>query len=275
MDKKYSNWIKVYIIDVLPGLAVGLYILGYLYNSFYYEVIGINISQHISLGEMLIDIINPLFFISVLSVFIIMFYSWFHYHASLPVLKEIKEEQMNKLSDNEEKQTGKPKFYRRNKKFIIGLLVATIIPLVLYISVNVIRDNCYYPGQTFLAAPILLSLTIFLFFAPISIIPTPHPQKMIMIVEAIVAYFIFAAILFGYCGYINGKYIRDYDIAAFEIKTNDGTIFDNNSYRYTNQVNDRVFLFEKNTKNNVIIGKENITYMKIRKLKLVRPKKKE
>lgn len=222
MEKIYPNWIKVYIIDVLPGLAVGLYILGYLYTSLYYEAIGIDISKHISLSEMLLEIISPLFWVSLYYVFLLMFFGWFHYSSTIPLIKKHKEE-LNKGDYDSDK------FNRKNKKFLIGLLISTIIPLVIFIGLNAIRDQFYFPSKLFLFSPSVLSFMILLIFAPPMILSTPTPYRTVLIVELIVSYYIFAAILFSYCGYINGRYIRDKDVAVFEIRTNDGTIYNNGS----------------------------------------------
>lgn len=257
MEKVSSNWLKVYIIDVLPGIAVGLYILGYLYTVFYYEAIGIEISKNISLSEMLLEIISPLFFVSLFYVLMLLFFGWFHYCSTIPLIKKHKEES-NKVDYDIER------FNIKNKKFLIVLLLSTIVPLVIFIGLNVFRDHCYSPSQIFLFSPLMLNFLILLVVAPPMIISTPTPYRMMLIIEAIFAFFIFTSILFGYCGYINGRYIRDNDIAVFEIKTNDGTIYNNNLYRYTDEVSNRIFLIDKTSKHNVIIGKENVIYMKIK-----------
>ena len=86
--------------------------------------------------------------------------------------------------------------------------------------------------------------------------------KYVKIFKAIIIY-IFAVAAFAYCGNINGRYVRDHDKATFEIKLKDGSILDNHSYRYINQVNDRVFLLDKNTNENMILPNAGIMYMKI------------
>ena len=266
MENNYSNWIKVYIIDVLPGLTAAVYILGFIYNEQFYSVFGINVEQYISLGEMFLDIISPLIFIVTLYLFVLLFFSWFHYNITRQTLKEIQEEKKKESKDNKENSIDENKFYRKNKKFVIGLLISTIIPLLLYIGVNELRGNSNGPSQVFLFSPFFLSFIILMFFAPISIISSSHPQRSFLIVEAVVTYYIYAAILFGYCGNINGRFVRDYDIARFEIKTNNGEVFTDKTYRYINQVHDKVFLLDKSTNNNVILGDDGILYMKFKYL---------
>lgn len=262
MENNYPNWIKVYIIDVLPGLTAGLYILGYLYNSFYYDAIGIDISHYITLSEMLIDIIGPLTIISLSFFPYSLFFIWFHYISTYANIKKNQKER----KDISKAERADNWFYKRNKKFIIFLLISTVVPLVIYISINIIKYDGYYPSQIFIGNPLFMTFVLTSFFAPIFILSTPKPQKSVLIVETAVAIFIYSAILLGYCGYANGKFIRDYDTASFEIKTTDGTLFDNKRYRYTNQVSERVFLLEKSTRTNVVIEKDNISYMKIKML---------
>ena len=84
-----------------------------------------------------------------------------------------------------------------------------------------------------------------------------------MILETVAVFYLFAYVVISYSGRINGEYVRDHDKATFEIKLNDGSILNNNSYRYINQVNDRVFLLDKKTNENMILGNDGIMYMKI------------
>ena len=110
-----------------------------------------------------------------------------------------------------------------------------------------------------------VSFSVCLLLVPVAIIihSVSRPKRSIIIFETVVMYYIFAIVVFVYCGNINGRYVKDHDKATFEIKLNDGSILNNNSYRYINQVNDRVFLLDKKTNENMIIGNAGITYMKI------------
>lgn len=43
MENSKSNWIKTYIVDVLPVISIALYVLAYVYNISFYKVFNIDI----------------------------------------------------------------------------------------------------------------------------------------------------------------------------------------------------------------------------------------
>ena len=49
-----QNWIKTYVIQILPVLALIVYIIGFAYYMVYYYQFGINITSYITLAEVLV-----------------------------------------------------------------------------------------------------------------------------------------------------------------------------------------------------------------------------
>jgi hypothetical protein len=76
MDIK-NNWIKVYIIDVLPCITISLYILALLYNISFFSVFHINILSFVSFTDLLLTIVEPLLLLSftIFILFSIYFYA--------------------------------------------------------------------------------------------------------------------------------------------------------------------------------------------------------
>lgn len=60
---KSNNWIKTYVIQILPALALFVYIVGFAYYIVYYYQFGINIISYITLTEVLISTLIPFIFI--------------------------------------------------------------------------------------------------------------------------------------------------------------------------------------------------------------------
>ena len=60
MTTSNSNWIKAYIIDVLPCITIALYILAFVYNQAFYSVFNINITHYLSLSDMLLSIMESM-----------------------------------------------------------------------------------------------------------------------------------------------------------------------------------------------------------------------
>ena len=64
-----KNWIKAYIVDILPCIAGLVYILAIVYNIAYFSVFGINVIHYLTLSEMIMSIIEPLIFVIIITLF--------------------------------------------------------------------------------------------------------------------------------------------------------------------------------------------------------------
>lgn len=60
-----ANWIKAYIVDVLPCLTALLYVLAVIYNVAFFSVFSIDVTDFLSFGDMLVSIIQPLLLLSI------------------------------------------------------------------------------------------------------------------------------------------------------------------------------------------------------------------
>lgn len=68
MNEIKQNWLKVYIIDVLPCITVALYLLAFIYNTAFFSVFNINVIHYISLSDMLLGVLEPLTILAVISL---------------------------------------------------------------------------------------------------------------------------------------------------------------------------------------------------------------
>ena len=71
MEENKSNWIKAYIVDIMPCIGVALYILAFIYNISFYSVFDINIINYISIQDTFISIIEFLIVFSVLALILV------------------------------------------------------------------------------------------------------------------------------------------------------------------------------------------------------------
>lgn len=311
MNKNGSNWVKAYIIDVLPCITVAIYVLAFIYNMSFFSVFNINSVQYISLSEMLLSIIEPL----VAFVFISLIVSWmglWWFTSYLPQFNVLEAERRNgkkhwiipyrflriiikfrktkiylflkKIYDKtkrseikiKEKQENKRKALEKEKDYHSWHAFSVFFVFVLlsfYLYINLQKKGLLEKGM--MGASIGLSLPLVL-FVTMSIIGTCvaivlfdtdsrkiRKYKVIEIVEMVILYYCFAITVFHISGKDYGKYVKEHDIATFEIKTSDGNQFCNYNYRYINNMNDKIFLLEKKTGNNVILNQESIVFMKV------------
>lgn len=64
-----QNWIKTYVIQILPVLALIVYIIGFAYYIVYYYQFGINITSYITLTEVLVSTLTPILVAIIISAF--------------------------------------------------------------------------------------------------------------------------------------------------------------------------------------------------------------
>ena len=55
-----QGWIKTYLVDIMPLIAILLYVLAIIYDLAFFSAFDINVLRYISLTETLINIIEPL-----------------------------------------------------------------------------------------------------------------------------------------------------------------------------------------------------------------------
>ncbi len=270
MDNKYSKWIKTYIIDVLPAITIATYVLGIVYSTAFYYVFSIEITHFISLGEMFLDITNTLLLIIAAYLFIILyFYIYRRYLGKYYLITHFARFNRWVIGKVKGNPTGNVETSKMNAfftmpiRYILYLFAALSLSLLITIAFYEVSNFPIEQGQGLMALPFLFSFVALMVPVPKIVQSIPTPKKSIYILVTVVMFYIFSVAVFAYCGNVNGRYVRDHDKATFEIKLKDGSILNNQSYRYINQVNNRVFLLDKKTNDNMILANDGIMYMKI------------
>lgn len=60
MLNQNKNWIKAYIIDVLPCISIAFFLLAFIYTDSFYTVFGIDIVRYTTFGDVFMSITTPL-----------------------------------------------------------------------------------------------------------------------------------------------------------------------------------------------------------------------
>ena len=96
------NWIKTYLVDALPCIAILLYILAICYEMAFFSAFDINALSYISLIEILLNITEPLLYFTLLSLIMIaelLLLNSFSSSGILPVPKSAKEKFNNFINN--------------------------------------------------------------------------------------------------------------------------------------------------------------------------------
>ena len=83
------------------------------------------------------------------------------------------------------------------------------------------------------------------------------------VVEIVFVYYLYAIIIFLSCGIKSAEYCKVSKDVAFDIKTTDGTLFNDSAYCFIENLNEKVFLMERETGNNIILSNEGVVYIKV------------
>lgn len=316
MNEIKSNWIKAYIVDVLPCITVAIYILAFIYNIAFFSVFNINVTHFLSFGEMLLSIIDTLVafaFLSLLAIWFSLFYityfaPWdeqmenrkrnnqhkkkflkipFRYLRKIVSAKkskfctiishfikkiEEKEEASRIRNEKRKEELEKIENYHSWSSFFSTLIVT----LLSYWLFNTMQekgnlDKGIMGASIGLFIPVCISAILPVAFYVGRMLDFSKKKKKFVIkkfksielVEIIIVYYIYAIAIFYISGIDSGNYYKKNDLVKFEIKASDGTCFSDSAYRYINYINEKVFLLEKETSDNIIIDKEGISYLKI------------
>lgn len=285
-----QNWVKVYIVDILPCIAVSLYILAIVYNLALFSHFGIDILTFLSLTELLIGIVEPLL-VTALFVFITCGI------IVLPMIDLIQHERIKfktyskriKYLRNIVKNIDKYHIrYLRNKirkmriidkdnKDIITsislyVLVIYIISYFLFSYNVVLYDYGAGMGRALCGLLIPISIVPVLFVYSIATTLTVLDIRLDETVKKITSFdkvfigfitYIYAIAIFYQSGSEYACEIQKKPKTEFSIKMSDGSIFDNSKFGYISRINDKIFLFSKSSDENVILEDEGIIYTKI------------
>lgn len=97
-NERSNNWIKAYIVDVLPCITMAIYVLAIVFNIAYFSVFNINILHYLSFSDMLLSILDTLVVFAFLSLFLIWYTLFFltSFVADEERLEKIRKERMGK-----------------------------------------------------------------------------------------------------------------------------------------------------------------------------------
>ena len=146
--------------------------------------------------------------------------------------------------------------------------------MIITVSSIIIEGLCIKYGDDIVVYLPLVGLILPFFLAPFiyALLPGNHKTRYrerlrnrtsIEWTVSLIAFYIYAICLFYDSGIKYGELHKKVNNISFEIKASDGTIFNDSSYMYVGQLNEFVFLKNKQTTNNIILNCGTITYIEI------------
>ena len=292
---KRSNWFKAYIVDVLPCISVAFYILAYVYHSSFYSVFGIDIIRYTTFGDLFLSITEPLLIYALFTAFIVCILFELYTNTLPAIIQQEEERKKKSLSFNKyrywylrllvkireckltcylkKKFTSNEKKNLRRTELLLPIIISVIFFLLcLYVLMNLIRDGNLEPTLLSSAIALIIPILIILLYYFTYILLFPQiianfqkniKQKYLYIIVFAVFYYIYAIIVFSLMGYCDGERIKEKNMFKFEIRTMSGKVYTDKDYGYIDHMYDYTYLFDKKTKENVILEKDGIESTKL------------
>jgi len=299
-----TNWIKAYIVDVLPCISVAFFTFAYIYNDAYYTVFDIDIAPYASFGDIFMSITTPLIIFAILAAFVLSFVIECYSSVSKAI----------DTFDEELQKSKKPFIPFKTKYFIFRYFIKLKQTKVFqYLKSKKIITNkkrvsnkntesdekhdhlflelmlsflCYYISGTIYSGyveegvimPSLLSSSIALML-PFLIIPLLFYFKKIAwaalgtkmmdisnyrIVAFIIGFYVYGVVMFNIIGHESGIQAMNNRSIKFEIVTTDGEHYDNTKYIYIGHLCNNTFLRETKKNLNIILNEESIVTTSIK-----------
>lgn len=285
MEKK-NNWVKAYIVDVLPCISVAFFVLAYVYLSAYYSVFKINIVQYTSFGDIFLVITEPLI-IYALMVAILMSLIYDLYERILP---RSLEKRNKKKKKNKKKNIKFLRFLvkirknsllsfifllegpRKKSREILKTVLYNVIMFFAYFRLFYIMLRDGYINSSLSSASIALIMPILFFFIFLFWDVFKRPDREMNLlrnlrknsitwVVLLVEYYVYAASIFAHVGFVSANKMKEGKV-KFEIHT-PIQVFSNDSYLYVGHVSKKTFLQDKKTHEVVVLGDEGVVFSKL------------
>ena len=266
MLRNNTNWIKAYIVDVLPCISVAFFVLAFIYLSSFYSVFGIDITNYSSFGDIILRISSPLI------NFAILFFIYFIFIREIIKMdiEDCEYSTSERLSTKAAYIWLRLLFDMQHYRYFV-LIYVLIYNLICYVCVYLITKTGLFTPTLNLSCFSLLFPFIIIFII-ISFrhnrLPFNYIKKLIVILKnnlgiIIPIYFIYAISVFSYIGYEYAEITKEEGIVKFEIRTTNGTVFTDKDYIYVDRMCENVFLYKKNTEEAIILKEEGLEFTKM------------
>lgn len=258
----FQNWIRSYVIQVIPLISFVVYILGFSFYIAYYSVFGINIISYITLSEVLVSAFAPIV-ICVATGLIWNLVGPIYFRAFKPYL-------INAMSKIFPKRYGKGLIGNKStcrklktifpflrSRAITSLFGSVFILLFLIFYISEIEQDSYTKHIClifFVVAIGLYEVSCLQYYQKIRL--TRVRTVCYTRAWSIMGLGLFSALIFW--GINEGKAVMQSEPDFFEVVVTNGSIYQSPQYTYIGDTSTATFLLQRNTGNYLVINNENI-----------------
>ena len=264
MDKKNENgknWLKVYVIEVLPLIVFFTYLLGVIYMEAYYSTLNIPIFDYVGFQTALNLVIEPLLLIAV--IFLLdMMADEFIKNKTDEILynrDEKKPTQAGKIIEKANKWIEKHFRIQDGVKNIISFLIAIPVLIFLYCYFTSSSSPLDLDTRDYMGIMILGGLAIASLSIAIHDLRYPNKPKLKEINPyiQILLFYILLVVCIGLYGHKKAEVCLE-QTNPFEIELMNGRIYNQDAYTHVSHIDDKDFLIRREDSRIIILNEENI-----------------
>lgn len=252
----FQNWIRSYVIQVIPLISLVIYALGFSYYIAYYSVFGINIISYITLSEVLVAALMSIVICLVLGLVGITM-GRVYLQAMMPNIKHcmsvILSERIKSLI---EKFIVKIGFDRLRRRLFYTRYVALIMFMLLVIFISEVEMDTFTKRIVLIACVISICIYVYSCLRYYSQLRMYH-------VRMVYTTFMWSVIGVGsivalaFLGVKEGKAMMQSEPDYFEVTMTGGNHYTSAIYTYIGDSSTAIFLYERNSCRSLILNRAN------------------
>ena len=264
-----NDWIKSYVIQILPAISTVVYVLGFAYNIIYYNEFGINILSYITFSEVLVSSLIPIIFIVLVNMLGVA--GGLLYYPGIRFMKRKLKKviDLHKIKNNIKVVARKCKIQQKTNIItfafsysIMSTLLCLVIPCLIYMDVIDVGNYKYF---ILALASVAYSSCIIIYIIGLKKMRFDIVKKCINTYILCVNFICLIIIVVSVAYYNAEKDKTRNEENAFEIITEDGINFNNDKYNYINDCSHALFLYERSSKETIVIPINRISSIRYKR----------
>lgn len=252
-----QNWIRSYVIQIIPIITFFVYVLGFSYYIPYYRTFGINILSHITLSEVLVAAFVPVLICLIVAIV------WKSvitaYYNSAYIYFRQAYENLNRMmqfpTNRPQRQAHEIDLKRKLK--ILTLITIAIIALFIGLINGIDCDSTIKKYILILVAAVVIPYILWMIGRLSEIRSAAIRFKYYTFFGCLIG---IGLILILMClGLSDANAIKHERQSPFEITMTDGRTYNTDSHLYIGESQTSVFLCNKSDKTATILNRQHIT----------------
>lgn len=260
----FQNWIRSYVIQVIPLISLVIYALGFSYYIAYYSVFGINIISYVTLSEVLVAALMPIVICLVLGwIWIVV--GGVYLRVMIPQIRYAMSKILpEKVTSAIKKFIDKTGFGRLRLRLLYMIYVVMILFMLLIVFIGEMDMDTFKKRMVLISCVIAISIYVYSclrYYGRLRIYRVRMIYNTCMWSVVGVGSIIALAVL----GVKEGKAMMQSEPDYFEVTMTGGDRYTSADYTYVGDSSTAIFLYDRNADISLILNRENTLSVTLRR----------